>query len=92
MFYAFEEHYLQPNITAKRSWTTLRMSGPLFVASYLPILFPEAAILLVGDRGPHCPFRLTKQRGLWERDWLFAGYLGASRPMKRKKIAPNDNK
>ena len=37
LFYAFAEHYLQPNIKAKRSWTTLRMSGPLFVASYLQV-------------------------------------------------------
>ena len=34
----------------------------------LPISFPEAAILLVSDGDPRCPFRLTKQRGLWERD------------------------
>ena len=29
--------YLQPNIKAKHSWTTLRMSGPLFVASYFQV-------------------------------------------------------
>ena len=34
------------------------------------ISFPEAAIFLVSDRDrPRCPFRWTKQRGLWERDW-----------------------
>ena len=32
------------------------------------ISFPEAAILLVSDRD-RCPFRWTKQRGLWGRDW-----------------------
>ena len=32
--YAWTENYLQPNSKAKLSWTTLRMSRPLFVGSF----------------------------------------------------------
>ena len=33
----WKEYYLKPNAKAKHSWTTLRMSRPLFVGSYLQV-------------------------------------------------------
>ena len=38
-FYAWAEYHLQPDAKAKHSWTTLCMSRPLFVGSYLQVMW-----------------------------------------------------
>ena len=70
--YAWPEYYLQPNTKAKYSWTTLRMSRPLFVGSYLQVTwwtFGQWKEGKFASNDNNLYFSLTQISGGEPREW-----------------------